>query len=74
MVAPRTDVTTTGEGLLARLTTAAYSVALRHGLRSPFIDVELALWHELRAVLADELSGGPAVPRLCIDLAPEAVA
>ena len=55
MVAPRTDVTTSGEELLARLTTAAYSVALQHGLRAPFIDVELALWRELRALLCQEL-------------------
>ncbi len=39
------------EELLARLTSAAYQVALRHGLRAPFIDVELELWRELRAVL-----------------------
>jgi hypothetical protein len=52
MVAPRTDF---AEELLARLTTAAYSVALRHGLKGPFLDVELALWHELRDVLSEEL-------------------
>jgi hypothetical protein len=40
------------EDVLARLTAAAYHVALRHGLRSPFIDVELDLWRELRHVLA----------------------
>jgi hypothetical protein len=39
------------EELLARLTSAAYQVALRNGLRAPFIDVELELWRELRAVL-----------------------
>jgi hypothetical protein len=52
MVASRTDLTTSEE-MLARLTTAAYSVALRHGLKAPFIDVELALWRELRRVLTD---------------------
>ena len=67
MVAPRID---TPEELLARLTTAAYSVALRHGLRAPFLDVELALWRELRRVLADE---PPAAPQLWEDAA-EAVA
>jgi hypothetical protein len=56
MVASRTDVTTSAEELLARLTATAYSVALRHGLKGPFIDVELALWRELRAVLAEELA------------------
>jgi hypothetical protein len=40
------------EGLLAALAAAAYGVALRHGLKGPFIDVELELWRELRAVLA----------------------
>ena len=40
------------EGLLAELAAAAYGVALRHGLKGPFIDVELELWRELRAVLA----------------------
>ena len=39
------------EDVLANLTAAAYRVALRHGLRSPFIDVELELWRELRRVL-----------------------
>ena len=48
----------------ADLTDTAYSVALRHGLRAPFIDVELALWRELRAHLHQSLmsadSAGPA--------------
>jgi hypothetical protein len=56
MVAPRIDATDFGEDLLARLTTAAYSEALRHGLKGPFIDAELALWRALRGVLAEELS------------------
>ena len=41
------------EGLLAELAAAAYGVALRHGIKGPFIDVELELWRELRAVLAE---------------------
>jgi hypothetical protein len=41
------------EGLLAELTEAAYRVALRHGLKGPFVDVELDLWRELRRVLGD---------------------
>lgn len=40
------------EHLLAELAEAAYRVALRHGIKGPFIDVELDLWRELRAVLA----------------------
>ncbi len=39
------------EHLLAELTAAAYEVALRHGLRGSFLDVELELWRELREVL-----------------------
>ena len=44
------------EGLLAELAAAAYGVALRHGIKGPFIDVELELWRELRAVLAEAAS------------------
>ncbi len=40
------------EELLAELAQAAYCVALRHGIKGPFIDVELDLWRELRRVLA----------------------
>ena len=40
------------EEVLAELTSAAYHVVLRHGgVASPFIDVELDLWRELRRVL-----------------------
>lgn len=53
MVAP---IPPASEDVLARLTAAAYHVMLRHGLRSPFIDVELDLWRELRRVL----TGPPA--------------
>ena len=43
---------TTLEDFVAGLTAAAYQVALRHGLKGPFIDVELTLWQALRAVVA----------------------
>jgi|GEM_PF-2745966 len=36
------------EALLARLATTAYQVALRHGFKGSFADLELELWHELR--------------------------
>jgi hypothetical protein len=39
------------ERLLAELTEAAYRIALRHGLKGSFVDVELDLWRELRRVL-----------------------
>ena len=38
------------EAFLARLTTTAYQVALRHGIKGSFAELELSLWHELRAV------------------------
>jgi hypothetical protein len=40
------------EELLSELAAAAYDVALRHGIKGPFIDLELDLWRELRVVLA----------------------
>lgn len=46
------------EDLLAELAAAAYRVALRHGLKGPFIDVELDLWGELRVVLAQQEEAG----------------
>jgi hypothetical protein len=48
------------EQLVAELAAAAYGVALRHGLKGPFIDVELDLWRALREVLGDRPSGGRA--------------
>lgn len=39
------------EEILAELAAAAYGVALRHGIKGPFIDIELDLWRELRVVL-----------------------
>ena len=47
------------EAFLARLTTTAYEVALRHGIKGSFAKLELSLWHELRAVCeADEPTEG----------------
>ena len=55
---PLTTPTKVSEEVLAELTSAAYHVVLRHGgVRSPFIDVQLDLWRELRRVLHD----GPTV-------------
>jgi len=42
------------ELLVARLTRAAYDVALRHAPGQPFTELELSLWHELRAVIRSE--------------------
>ena len=47
------------EAFLARLTTTAYQVALRHGIKGSFVELELDLWHELRAVCeSDEPTEG----------------
>ena len=47
-----TNPAVVSEEVLAELTSAAYHVVLRHGgVPSPFIDVELDLWRELRRVL-----------------------
>ena len=45
------------DNFVAELTSAAYSIALRHGLRSPWFEVELGLWSALAATVkkwADE--------------------
>ena len=50
------------EAFLARLTTTAYQVALRHGIKGSFAELELDLWHELRAALSGvdiEAAEGP---------------
>lgn len=39
------------EDVLARITISAYEVALRQGFTGSFLDLELALWDELRDVL-----------------------
>jgi hypothetical protein len=39
------------EILLARLTDAAYHVALAYGTAEPFVDLELDLWRSLRRAL-----------------------
>ena len=51
MVRARLPRERTVEELLAELTAAAYGVALRHGIKDSFVDVELEIWQALRAVL-----------------------
>lgn len=51
----------TSEEFLARLTAAAYEVFLQHGLKVPFLQVELDLWRQLRIVLDAEHSQTTAV-------------
>ena len=57
----RVDQTETlAEGFLAELTDAAYRVALRHGIKGTFVDLELDLWQALRQVLHLGESGQPS--------------
>lgn len=45
------------DAFVAGLATAAYQVALRHGIAAPFARLQLDLWHELREVFgAEELA------------------
>jgi hypothetical protein len=59
MVAANGETASIAEELLAELAAAAYGVALRHGIKGPFIDVELELWRELRVVLDRHEEDGP---------------
>jgi hypothetical protein len=52
------------EQFVAELAAAAYQAALRHGLKGPFIDVELELWQALRAVVAARLTGEGPLQRM----------
>ncbi len=45
------------EEFLAKLTTAAYGVALRHGLRGSFLDAQMEIWFALREILQGEHFG-----------------
>ncbi len=49
----RTRPVNLDEALLAKLTEAVYSVALRRRFEGPFLDIELELWNALRGVLRD---------------------
>ncbi len=59
MVTANAESVSIAEDLLAELAATAYGVALRHGIKGPFIDVELELWRELRAVLHRHKEDGP---------------
>lgn len=59
MATASAETTTISEELLAELAAAAYDVALRHGIKGPFIDVELDLWRKLRDVLDRHEEDGP---------------
>jgi hypothetical protein len=53
------------DAFVARLTTTAYQVALRHGIKGSFAELELNLWHELRAACErdDSTEGAGKWPR-----------
>lgn len=51
--APTPDLTPATEAFVADLARAAYEVALRHGIRGPFAELELSLWHEMREVVRE---------------------
>jgi hypothetical protein len=53
---PRLRLDTSQEDFLARVTDAAYRVALKHGCKGSFIDLQLELWSVLRNVIAQHLS------------------
>jgi hypothetical protein len=56
MIAPRNPLPVEVEQFVARLTAAAYEVALRHGVRGPFLDLELGLWRALRTAAVEQLA------------------
>ena len=47
------------EDFLARITDAAYRVALKHGFKGSFVDLQLELWSVLRDVVARHVSPRP---------------
>jgi hypothetical protein len=49
--------------LTAKLTAAAYAVALRHGVRGSWIDLQLDLWR----VVAEAIERGESPPAGCLD-------
>ena len=43
------------EEFVAHLANIAYQAVLRHGLRRPFLEVELDIWQQVRAAVGAEL-------------------
>lgn len=58
MIAPWKTLPAEVEQFVARLTAAAYEVALRQGRNGTFIDLQLALWGALRDAALAELAAG----------------
>jgi hypothetical protein len=59
------EVDRRAEEYLAELTDAAYRVALRHGLKGAFVDVELELWRALRHVVRAHTPKGQREEAVC---------
>jgi hypothetical protein len=56
------------ENFAAELTSAAYAVALRHGVEDKWLDLELELWEALREMVKKRGQEPPhfsAVPFVC---------
>lgn len=58
-VSPALQLDAPAEEFLARLTEAAYDVALQHGFAGSFLDVRLDLWSALRGVVAHHVDARP---------------
>ena len=50
---PAAQLDPAAEDLVARLTVAAYDVALRQGIKGPFTDFQSALWQTMRGVIRE---------------------
>jgi len=48
------------QAFAAELTNAAYAVALRHGTKEHWLDLELGLWNALSEVVKEWQRKGPA--------------
>ena len=48
MTKPQITIRTSLEQFLAELTVVAYGVVLTHGVKGPFIDLQLDLWRKVR--------------------------
>jgi hypothetical protein len=56
------------DNFAAELTSAAYAVALRHGMEDKWLDLELALWEALKETVKNWEHGPPHfsdVPFVC---------
>lgn len=47
------ELNSEAEAFVARLSRAAYEVALKQGINGPFAELELAIWRQLREVVRD---------------------